>query len=161
MTAEVTPVDLRIPLSRLGVGDSIAAFMQASSDKIPLHTFLGLEMAEVADGRARATFELTERLLGQVEPLHGAAVFALAAFASGAATWGSWDPETSLVIVQETHLRLLGQPRSSPISAEGLLVHRGKRTLSTECTVTDGGGYVTARSSTTFLIIGDYGGSPT
>jgi uncharacterized protein (TIGR00369 family) len=161
MMDEVTPIDLRVPLSQLGSGTSAAAFMQDASDRIPLHTFLGLEVQEVDEGRAVATFRLTEQLQGQVEPLHGAAVFALAAFASGAATWGSWDPATSMVIVQETHLRLLGQPRSSPISAEGQLVHRGKRTLSTDCTVTDGGGYVTARSSTTFLIIGDYGGNPT
>ena len=160
MTPEITPIDLRVPLSQLDPSGSVVAWMQTASDNIPLHIFLGLEVREVEDGYAIASFELTEQLQGQVEPLHGGAVFALAAFASGAATWGAWDPATSLVIVQETHLRLLGQPRGSTITAEGRLVHRSKRTLSTDCTVTDVGGYVLARSSTTFLMITDYGGNP-
>jgi uncharacterized protein (TIGR00369 family) len=159
MIPETAPSDLRVPLSQLG-SDGVAAWMQQASDKIPLHSFLGLQVHEVAEGRSKATLQLSNQLQGQVEALHGAAVFALAAFASGAATWGTWDPVTSLVIVQENHLRLLGQPRGSTITAEGLLVHRGKRTLSTECTVSDDGGYVLARSSTAFLVIADYGGNP-
>lgn len=159
MTDEMVPTDLRLPLAQLD--DGLAAFMQEGSDKIPLHTFLGLKVVEVGEGRAKATAQLTEQLQGQVEPLHGAAVFAMAAFAGGAATWGTWDPATTLIIAQEAHLRLLGQPRSSPITAEGRLVHRGKRTLSTEAVVTDGGGYELARCSTTYLIISDYGGNPT
>ena len=161
MTARIVPTDLRVPLAQLDGAGGVAAWMQAGSDKIPLHGFLRLQINEVGEGRATATAQLIEDLQGQVAPLHGAVVFAMAAFARGAATWGAWDPATTLVIAQEAHLRLLGQPRSSPITAAGRLVHRGRRTLSTEAVVTDGGEYQLARCSTTYLIIEEYGGNPT
>ena len=160
MATEIDPpTDHRTPLSQLEEM-GLLAWTQVSNDKIPLHSFMGLRVLEVGGGKAKVDCELTPQLQGQAEPIHGSFVITLAAVAAACATWGAWDPATTLIIAQESHTRHLGQPRSSPITAEGQLVHRGKRALHSEAIVTDGGGYTLARTSHTWGVITNYGGTP-
>jgi uncharacterized protein (TIGR00369 family) len=51
------------------------------------------------------------------------------------------------------HVRYYRQPQSGPLTAEATVVHRGRRLLSTECSVSDAANRVLARSTATYMIV--------
>jgi uncharacterized protein (TIGR00369 family) len=56
-------------------------------------------------------------------------------------------------VTTDLHVRYYRQPRSSPITAQAHVVHRGRRILSVECSVVDGEDRQLARSTATYMIV--------
>jgi uncharacterized protein (TIGR00369 family) len=77
----------------------------------------------------------------------------LADVTSAVALRGSFDGEREIPVTTDMHIRYYRQPRSSPISAEAKVVHRGRRLLSVECMITDAEGRQLARSTGTYMIV--------
>ena len=51
------------------------------------------------------------------------------------------------------HVRYYPQPQAGPIKAEARMVHRGRRLLSSECTVVDANDRALVRSTATYMLV--------
>ena len=60
---------------------------------------------------------------------------------------------TERPVTTDMHVRYLRQPKSGPITATARLVHRGRRILSTECSIVDGDGRDLVRATATYMIV--------
>ena len=106
----------------------------AASNKLfydlPLHSHMGLEIVQRAP-HAVVTMQLSEDVRGPMPgTLHGGMIATLADVTSALALWGTYDPAGQLPVTTDMHVRYYRQPRSSPITAETHVVHRGRRILS-------------------------------
>jgi acyl-CoA thioesterase len=96
----------------------------APSPPDPFGTLLGMEPAEVADGRARVLLTAGERHTNFLGMVHGGTVFGLADAALAAAS-NSHEP-TAVATVVTIHLLRSCRP-GDRLAAEAVEVHRGRR----------------------------------
>jgi uncharacterized protein (TIGR00369 family) len=56
-------------------------------------------------------------------------------------------------VTTDIHVRYYRQPLSGPLTANAVLVHAGRRILTSECSIVDGQNRELARATATFMLI--------
>jgi uncharacterized protein (TIGR00369 family) len=111
---------------------------------------LGVEFTEMADGRCAASLDVGSHLLNPLGIAHGGVIFSLADSASGGAAVSALGAPR--LVTQDMQIRYHGPVRSGPIEAQAEVIHQGKRTITTQCRVTQSEMLV-ASTTTTFAIL--------
>jgi uncharacterized protein (TIGR00369 family) len=120
----------------------------------PLHHRMAMRIEHRESTHAITTMELTDDVRGQGPgTLHGGAMATLADATSALALWGTYESGVEIPVTTDMHIRYYGQPRSSPVRAESRVVHRGRRLLSVECSITDADDRQLARATATYMVI--------
>jgi uncharacterized protein (TIGR00369 family) len=120
---------------------------------IPLHARMGLTVLQ--RGRCSiASMELNDETRGAFDgTVHGGMLATLADVTCALTTWGNYDADGEVPVTTDLHVRFFRQPRSGPLTAEAQLVHAGRRTLASECSIVDGDGRELARATATFMVV--------
>lgn len=122
--------------------------------QVPLHRRMGLGFARVDREGTVLTMGLGEEVRGAMPgSIHGGMLATFADVASAVALTGSYDPDTDIPVTTDLHVRYYRQPTAGPLTAEAHVVHRGRRLLGTECSITDAEQRVLARSTATYMIV--------
>jgi uncharacterized protein (TIGR00369 family) len=125
---------------------------EATGRTPPLHHRMGLKLVQLSPTTVM-TMELGEEVRGFANgSVHGGMLATFADVASAVALWRSFDHVSEIPITTDMHMRYYRQPGLGPLTAEATVVHAGRRLLSTECSVTDGGGRLLARSTATYML---------
>ena len=120
----------------------------------PVHEHIGLTLIRQGLGHAVLTMDLSKRVQGFAEgSVHGGMLATLADAACAVSLEGSYDLQTEIPVTTDMHNRFYRQPRSGPLTAEATMAHRGRRLLSSECSITDAEERVLVRSTATYMII--------
>jgi uncharacterized protein (TIGR00369 family) len=116
----------------------------------PIQATLGYQLVEVSDGFAR--FELTpgDHLYGSANAVHGGVAATLLDSAMTAAVTTTLDAATGYTTATLTvHLTRAITSRTVKVTAEGWVVHRGRRLVTAEGRLTDEQGRLLAHGSAT------------
>jgi uncharacterized protein (TIGR00369 family) len=120
---------------------------------IPLHARMGLTIL-TRGPRSVATMELSDEVRGAfVGTVHGGILATLADVTSALSTWGTYDEATDVPVTTDLHVRYYRQPLSGPLTATAVLVHGGRRMLTSECSIVDGQNRELARATATFMLM--------
>lgn len=140
------------PLGRAGLAllrDVIDGRVPAA----PVQATLGFELVDAADGFSK--FELTpgKHLHGPFGVVHGGITATLLDAAMGAAAMTTLDAATTCATASlSLHYTRAISERTTKVIAEGWVVHRGSRVVTTEGRLTDEDGRLFAHGSATFLL---------
>jgi uncharacterized protein (TIGR00369 family) len=105
-------------------------------------------------GVAVVSMPLTDGIRGFYDgTIHGGMLATLADAACASCLWGTYEFGPQFTVTTDIHVRYYRQPKSGPLIAEAKMVHRGKRLLSSECTIVDGEERVLLRSTATFMLV--------
>ena len=119
----------------------------------PLHRRMGLKLLEYGP-RTVMTMEMSEEVRGSGPgTIHGGMLATLADVASANALFGAFDLEAEIPVTTDMHIRYYRQPKAGPIRAVANLVHRGRRLLSCECSITDAEDRLLVRSTGTYMVV--------
>jgi uncharacterized protein (TIGR00369 family) len=122
--------------------------------KSPVHERLQMSVVRKEPGVAVLSMPITEDIRGFYEgTVHGGMLATLADAASGVCLEDTFNLGPQLTVTTDLHVRYFRQPKGGPIVAEAKMVHKGRRLLSTECTVTDSENRVLIRTTATFMIV--------
>jgi uncharacterized protein (TIGR00369 family) len=118
----------------------------------PVQGMMGVKLVSLTP--TALTMELTDAVRGAAPgSIHGGLLATFADTASPVALWNAFEPEAEIPVTTDMHVRYYRQPQSGPLTAEATVVHRGRRLLSTECSVSDAAKRVLARSTATYMIV--------
>jgi uncharacterized protein (TIGR00369 family) len=123
---------------------------------IPFVDFLGIELLEKADGRARIGFTPAPEHLNSWKSIHGGAVMALLDTALSTAS-RSLDPACIGCTTVEMKTNFLAAAMG-PVFASGRAQRAGRSLIYAEGEVSDPQGHVLAKASGTFKLIYPAGG---
>src|SRR6476619_5459851 len=122
--------------------------------KSPVHERLQMSVVRKEPGVAVLSMPITDDIRGFYEgTVHGGMLATLADAASGVCLEYTINLGPQLTGTTDLHVRYFRQPKGGPIVAEAKMVHKGRRLLSTECTVTDSENRVLIRTTATFMIV--------
>jgi uncharacterized protein (TIGR00369 family) len=133
------------------------AFVQGLADgTLPLNTIaetLGYDVTEAADGRVVVTAEPTERHLNPAGTVHGGLAATLLDSCMGLAVHSTLEKGVSQTTL-EFKISLVRPitPETGLITAEGVVMSRGRRIGTAEGRITDRNGRLLAHGTTTCLI---------
>jgi uncharacterized protein (TIGR00369 family) len=85
--------------------------------------------------------------------IHGGMLATLADAACALCLRGAYDMDVHVPVTTDMHVRYYRQPQAGPIKAEARMVHRGRRLLSSECTVVDANDRALVRSTATYMLV--------
>jgi uncharacterized protein (TIGR00369 family) len=116
----------------------------------PLMSTLGCQLVDVSDGFARIELVPSERLFSPTHAVHGGVLSTVLDAAMGAAVLTTLDGKSGYTTATLTvHLTRAITPRTLKIVAEGWVVHRGRRLVTTEGRLSDEQGRLLAHGSAT------------
>jgi uncharacterized protein (TIGR00369 family) len=147
-SAVATPVNVKREMQK--PIDDLAEFLGRLPGRFT--DLLGMRVEQAGPERTVLTMECRHELTMPYGVLHGGAVAALADSAAGIATMASLRPGEAFATV-EMKLNLLGAVREGTVTAEAVVVHRGRRTAVYEVKVTDGRGRLIALFLCTQMIL--------
>ena len=117
----------------------------------PVHGVMGVKLVSLTP--TILTMELSDAVRGAAPgSVHGGLLATFADAASAVALWDAHD-NTELPVTTDMHVRYYRQPHSGPLTAEAQVVHRGRRLLSTECSVSDAEKRILVRSTATYMVV--------
>ncbi len=135
MEESLQPLDVQDPeIKRLMLEGMRIAFAQT-----PLHELLGINLETISKGSARASMPVAPEAFNSTGNLHGGAIATLidVACGSAAATAGTFIPGKNHLVTADLHIRYLGRPHGSSITADAQVVRAGRQLIVVECRVTD------------------------
>ena len=131
--------------------------LEATDDlrrRSPVHESLQISVVRQEQGMAVLSMPLTENLRGPAEgSIHGGMLATLADAASGFCLEGCFELGSEFPVTTDMDVRYFRQPKGGPLVAEAVMVHEGRRLLSSECTIVDAEQRVLARSTATYMIV--------
>ena len=120
----------------------------------PIHATLGFKLLEVQDGFARFQLLPGEHLYGWHNAAHSGVAAALLDSAMGAAVMSVLEANLGYTTAGlAVHLTRSITSRAAEVLAEGWVVHRGSRLVTTEGRLTDEQGRLLAHGSATALLV--------
>jgi uncharacterized protein (TIGR00369 family) len=126
----------------------------ATRRRVPLHDQMGLAIVSRTENTITLTMELGDAVRGALEgSIHGGMLATIADVTSAFSLDQAYDGATEWPVTTDMHIRYYRQPRSGPLTAEATVVHRGRRLLSSECSIADGENRILARSTATYMIV--------
>jgi uncharacterized protein (TIGR00369 family) len=124
----------------------------AAAGTVPVAELIGFEVGEIAGGRAVATLQTGPQHANPMGTLHGGILCDLADAAMGMAFVGTLAPDQSFTTV-DLNIHFFRPLWTIRLTAEALVIQRGKTTGYIECTVRDGDGNLVAKAASTCLVL--------
>jgi uncharacterized protein (TIGR00369 family) len=130
----------------------------------PFDELLGLVIEQI-EPFAVVTMPLSETLSGlrptqrtadgkPIQPsIHGGALATLVDVACASALAPTLRLSTEMQVTTEMNVRYYRQPRTSPLTAEARVVHRGHRLAGVECVIKEADDRVIVRGHATYMIV--------
>ncbi len=120
----------------------------------PIGTTMGFRLVEVSDGRAVFEGSWQEFLVNPAGTLHGGWYGTIMDSAMGCAVHATLPAGTGYTTLEyKVHITRGVGPDAGPLRAEGVVIHRGRRTATAEAKLLDGAGKVYAHATTTCIIL--------
>jgi acyl-CoA thioesterase len=116
----------------------------------PFARLLGVRFTALEGGRCTAELDVAPHLLNPLGIAHGGVAFALADYACGGAALSALGEPR--FVTQDMQIRYHGPARAGCLVAAAGTVHKGTRTITTECRVTQNG-ILVASVTGTFAIL--------
>ncbi len=117
----------------------------------PFGSFIGIEIVDFSDGKARCSVKLQDHHLNNGGRVHGGILTSLADTAAGVAV-RTVRPEGKLSATTDLSISFIRPPQGDSLEAVAELVHAGKRLLRTEISIFSADKLV-AKSNSTFMIV--------
>jgi len=125
---------------------------RAKTNDVPVARLIGFKAKEIADGRATVTLAAGPQHANPMGTLHGGILCDIADAAMGMAFASTLAPEESFTTV-ELKINFFRPVWKANLKAEGKVVRRGKTIGYTECEITDEGGHLVAKASSTCMAL--------
>ncbi len=132
--------------------DRLLAMLRGAAPPPPVSELIGFRL--VAAERGRTTFELEvgPQHANPMGTLHGGVLCDVADAAMGTAWISTLGPGETFTTV-ELKINFLRAVRTGTLTAEGTVAKEGRTVGFTECSVTDAGGRLVAKASSTCLTL--------
>ena len=117
----------------------------------PYGDFLGIEILEFANGKAKCRMDLKDHHLNNGGRVHGGVLTSLADTAAGVAV-RSVRPEGKLSATTDLSISFIRPPQGASLEAEAEIIHAGKRLFRAEITIFSNEKLV-AKTNATFMIV--------
>jgi uncharacterized protein (TIGR00369 family) len=118
----------------------------------PIAKLLGARLTAIEAGKARIELVADERLANPMGTLHGGVLCDIADAAMGMAYAATLDEGESFTTL-ELKINFLRPIWRATLTAEGVVVHRGRTAGLTECAITDERGRLVAKATSTCLTL--------
>ncbi|MEX2392870.1 MAG: PaaI family thioesterase [Actinomycetota bacterium] len=119
----------------------------------PVHAFMGFRLVQ-REPIAIVTMEQSENVRGAMpNTVHGGILATMADVTCALALTGTFEEGVEVPVTTDMHVRYLRQPTTYPVTAEARAIHRGRRLLSVECTITDGADRQLVRTTATYMLV--------
>jgi len=130
---------------------------RAKTNDVAVARLIGFEAKEIADGRAVVTLAAGPQHANPMGTLHGGILCDIADAAMGMAFASTLGPEETFTTV-ELKINFFRPVWEANLKAEGKVVRRGRSLGYVECEVTDEGGQLIAKASSTCMALrGEHG----
>ena len=117
----------------------------------PYGDFLGIEILEFAEGKAKCRLRLRDHHLNNGGRVHGGVLTSLADTAAGVAV-RSIRPEGKLSATTDLSISFIRPPKGQTLEAEAVVIHAGKRLFRVEVAIFSDAKLV-AKTNATFMIV--------
>jgi acyl-CoA thioesterase len=131
---------------------ALRSINESHSQAGPFSKILGIQFEEMADGRCKAALEVKQHLLNPLGIAHGGVAFSLADSTSGGAALSALGEPR--IVTQDMQIRYHAPVRPGWLVAEAEILHKGQRTISTLCKVSQEG-VLAASVTATFAILSE------
>jgi uncharacterized protein (TIGR00369 family) len=125
---------------------------RAKTNDVAVARLIGFEAKEIADGRATVTLAAGPQHANPMGTLHGGILCDIADAAMGMAFASTLAPEETFTTV-ELKINFFRPVWEANLKAEGRVVRRGRSLGYVECEVTDEGGQLVAKASSTCMAL--------
>jgi uncharacterized protein (TIGR00369 family) len=122
------------------------------TNEVPVARLIGFEVKEVADGRAIVTLAAGSQHANPMGTLHGGVLCDIADASMGMAFASTLTPGESFTTI-ELKINFFRPVWEARLRAEGKVVRRGSTIGYIECEVTDEGGRLVAKASSTCMAL--------
>ena len=122
------------------------------TNEVPVARLIGFEVKEIADGRAIVTLAAGSQHANPMGTLHGGVLCDIADAAMGMAFASTLTPGESFTTI-ELKINFFRPVWEARLRAEGKVVRRGSTIGYIECEVTDEGGRLVAKASSTCMAL--------
>src|ERR1700726_2234284 len=119
---------------------------------VPVARLIGFDAKEIADGRAVVTLTAGAQNANPMGMLHGGIPFDIADAAMGMAFASTLAPDESFTTI-ELKINFFRPVWEARLRAEGRVVRRGSTIGYIECEITDEGGRLVAKASSTCIAL--------
>ena len=125
---------------------------KAWMNSAPYFQLLGMKVVELAEGYARLTAPVEERMNSLLGGLHGGVLSSLADSAVAMALFATTKPDEKPLTV-ELNVNYLRPIQGDEVSAEARIVSRGRTIAVGDVDITDKAGRLVAKSRATYIIV--------
>jgi len=122
------------------------------TNEVPVARLIGFEVKEIADGRAIVTLAAGSQHANPMGTLHGGVLCDIADASMGMAFASTLTPGESFTTI-ELKINFFRPVWEARLRAEGKVVRRGSTIGYIECEVTDDGGRLVAKASSTCMVL--------
>jgi uncharacterized protein (TIGR00369 family) len=122
------------------------------TNEVPVARLIGFEVKEIADGRAVVTLAAGSQHANPMGTLHGGVLCDIADASMGMAFASTLAPGESFIII-ELKINFFRPVWEARLRAEGKVVRRASTIGYIECEVTDEGGRLVAKASSTCMAL--------
>ena len=126
--------------------------VSANTNNVPVAQLIGFEVKEIADGRAVVSLVAGQQHANPMGTLHGGILCDIADAAMGMAFASTLVPGESFTTI-ELKINFFCPVWEARLQAEGKVVRRGSTIGYTECEITDEGGRLVAKASSTCMAL--------
>ena len=121
-------------------------------NEVPIARLIGFEASEIADGRAVVTLAAGPQHANPMGTLHGGVLCDIADAAMGMAFASTLAPGESFTTI-ELKINFFRPVWEARLRAEGKVIRRGTTVGYIECEITDEGGRLVAKASSTCMVL--------
>jgi len=123
-----------------------------SPSKFPVADLIGFDITESAGGRAVAALQTGPQHANPMGTLHGGILCDLTDAAMGVAFASTLEPGQSFTTI-ELRINFFRPVWTANLTAEAIVIQRGRTTGYVECTVRDGDGKLVAKAASTCMVL--------
>ena len=117
----------------------------------PFGSFIGIEIVDFSDGKARCSVKLKDHHLNNGGRVHGGVLTSLADTAAGVAV-RTVRPAGKLSATTDLSISFIRPPQGDSLEAVAEVIHAGQRLFRTEISIFSGDKLV-AKTNTTYMIV--------
>ena len=140
-------------VAALNAGD-LATATDLNRELVRLHDRMGIAIVAITENSAETTMELNAETAGASPgTVHGGMLATFADVTAALALTRSLHDQGQIQVTTDMHIRYFRQPKSGPLTARALVVHRGRLILSAECIICDADGRDLARATATYMLV--------
>jgi len=140
-------------IAALNAGD-LATATTLNRELVRLHDRMGITIVAITDDSAETTMELNAETAGSgPRTVHGGMLATFADVTAALALTRSLHNDDRIQVTTDMHIRYFRQPKSGPLTARAVVVHRGRQILSAECVICDAEGRDLARATATYMLV--------